>query len=376
MNYYLKIEILSGWGGMGAEARLLEIYNGATRILPTSLSIVSSSASWPTSSWAIANLLTGNGNGADFKDASYPYYAIIKSTQKFDNVKLYNDAQGGYAWKNVKWYTYASDTDPVRNGLKWRLVVEASYPSGLSTQSHRVATNKFLLKSPNGHYWSHATGDWVDLGIPSDQSSLVSLFQSQAEYSCPSYSAITQLEANTKICMWTDNSNLLSASVRCQEISFPKLILSNNDINLSTIESINFANIIVSQSGGGKVGTIVSIDKGKSWRTWINGSGWVDIDIDDPMNVFVNAMTSAAVSIRSKDDWFALIGDSKTIRFGYCVEIAASTDVANTEVLKLNVDTRGAWWDAINGADYRSNYPTSGSISVHLLATGDYKINY
>lgn len=156
MAYYLKMEILSGWSGYETEVREIEFYNDSIKIDKSKLSIVSATTTYAggIAGWAVANIINGDttstNSGCDFV-GDYPKYVIIKSTEKFNNIKVYNDVQSGYAMKEAKFYVMNQLGDPTRESANWVLKVSklvsdgTNFLSGLST-TNIVVNTKYLIK--------------------------------------------------------------------------------------------------------------------------------------------------------------------------------------------------------------------------------------
>lgn len=97
----------------------------------------------------------------------------------------------------------------------------------------------FLVKTSDGHYHSYKTGAWVDLGIPTDNAALVSLFNTNGQYDCPTNASIIALDSTAKRCCYqsASGSALFNASI----VSAPKkaqLVLEKSDIDLKDASGI------------------------------------------------------------------------------------------------------------------------------------------
>lgn len=157
-------------------------------------------------------------------------------------------------------------------------------------------------------------------------------------------------------------------------IDSPKLILSKSDISLVSIQCINQVTVVSNSAGAGSVKFILSKDSGNTWFIF-DGVNWVLIDASAPSNVINSGMTLTQINSITKDQW-ALLNLTSKVRFGYALNIESALDIANTDSIKLNVDMKGKWFEAINGADYRFGYANSSTAYLELCTSGDYKINY
>ena len=163
MNYYLKVEILRSYdprnagdtSGSECEIREIEFYNGNGKIAINKLSIVNNSSQYG-SGWTIDRIIDGYNTNAtqscDFYNSTYPVYVIIKCTDMWNKIMVYNDDQGGYGAKEIEFYYLDSTTDPLRTDSDWKkfsshlIENNTQYPSGLSTQTEIMSRQKFLIQ--------------------------------------------------------------------------------------------------------------------------------------------------------------------------------------------------------------------------------------
>lgn len=236
-----------------------------------------------------------------------------------------------------------------------------------------LTTNLYLFKDAKGKYFSIKTGSLVNIDNPTDNDSLFTLFKNQGSDVLPSTSQFNTLETPFSILAFS-NSDAIGISTKVVANNGAKLILNKIDISLATIQCINSATVVSTSSGSGSIRFIVSKDHGETWLKF-DGTEWVAIDVSNTENVILNGMTLSQINSISKAQW-AVLNLTSAIRFGYALDINSSADVANTDMLKLNVDMKGTWMDCARGIDFNSGYSTSSTISVSLLSSGDFKINY
>ncbi|WP_240419203.1 hypothetical protein [Paenibacillus periandrae] len=144
-NFYFKLEILSGYDANETQISELEFYYNGNKIDKSNLSIVSNSATDTSLSWLPDKLIDGTtqsyptGRGTSFVGA-YPKYVIVKSTQVFDNVKIYNDSQGSYAAKDVQLFSLITNSDPLRNNVQWNQFATYTFGSGFSNYTFNLTS--------------------------------------------------------------------------------------------------------------------------------------------------------------------------------------------------------------------------------------------
>lgn len=154
--------------------------------------------------------------------------------------------------------------------------------------------------------------------------------------------------------------------------------VTSGDIPIGSIQAINQVSIANNTSGSGIVKMVVSIDSGTTWCTWDSASnGWKTVDTSNVNNVLDSGMDKTMMQARTKTDWINLIGTiPRTIRFGYALDIRASSNIANVDSISMSVDMRGRWRQTAPVAEQNVFYPGTSLIQVEIYASGDYKINY
>lgn len=155
----------------------------------------------------------------------------------------------------------------------------------------------------------------------------------------------------------------------------PHIILPTGDISLLSASAVKGFTITGTQTGGGVVLLIASIDGGITWKAF-GGGVWVTTDSTSLTDTKAKGMTMTAFNAISQTDWNTLIGTSTTIRFGYYLELTAVADVANTDTLTATFDMLGRWKTAFPVTDYDYEYSSNTQMNVFLYTDGTYKINY
>lgn len=159
--------------------------------------------------------------------------------------------------------------------------------------------------------------------------------------------------------------------MKLDAVPLEKVVFASDDINLTYAEHINSVTV-----AGSNFKIIVSVDKGKTWHTW--NASWQEIDPTDVIAVETYGMNAQTVSSLLRSNWESLFPNQKfaTMRVGYLLWIAKTTDVSNTDSMSMCIDMLGAWEDCVSKTDYRSLRTSSTCIQVSLYGNGDYKINY
>jgi hypothetical protein len=130
--YYFKLEINTGWSTDETQFREIELYYNNVKLPISSLSIVSGTPTYNTTYYSLGGLIdgyttyTGSAQGTamyygtSLRDGTtYPRYFIIKSTQQYDKVIIYNDMQNCCGAKDVVLYSQITSVDPLRNDINW-----------------------------------------------------------------------------------------------------------------------------------------------------------------------------------------------------------------------------------------------------------------
>lgn len=255
---------------------------------------------------------------------------------------------------------------------------------------------RILVKTPDGHYYSHQTGSWVDLGIPSDQSALLTFFQNSGDKICPQQSDLAALGSGIKICYWVDSQDGYLPNLSVIAIPNDQFIYATGDIDLKLCSNIDWFHTNDGttgfESGNGKLRHVVSRDSGVTWYAY-DGSAWNKIiDTTDPadgtivsgrfvpsataMDRIINqGMTKTQFDAASWQSWLINDGYIK-VRFGYGISMAASTDVAFADNLKYQYDGQGVWKVAVNGVDYEARFDNLSLTLKWLIGGWRAKVNY
>jgi len=261
---------------------------------------------------------------------------------------------------------------------------------------------KYLAKTSDGHYHSSKSGSWVDLGIPADTQTLEQLFKDQGEDACPTHAYLLQLGANTKVCYWRGNASAPVLNANITSVPNSQFIHAKDDISLKSYSNLDWIHVNDGttgyESGNGKIRLLASIDSGVTYYSYnTDTSIWGKVldttDVNDGSfdtntntNRFIPSVTAlgrilsqgmnvVTFNAAPWQDWTINKGYTN-IRFGYSLDIAASTDIAFTDNAKLQYDGQGKWKGAINGTDYNYYYDNS-SLELSFI-TGGYrtKVNY
>lgn len=276
-----------------------------------------------------------------------------------------------YTWQSSGWCSISDFRIMVSNDdISYALAKTVTGVPRGGTSYSELNEIKFLIKSPNNHILTYdsVANSWADLG-PATLTE--SYFKANGFSALPSVLKIQEVIPGD-ILYWTDDlSSIFSVSIGA---TLPaKLILAKNDINLASVEQINSMTLVSTSTANSKLKLILSNDCGLTYKSYFNGL-WVVVDVNDINDVKAKGMDKAAVNSLTKAQILSI--KTKTLRFGYLMDLDVSTSVLNTDAVSLNVDMKGSWDEAQSYVDYKAGYPNSSMINVRLLSNGDFKINY
>jgi len=235
------------------------------------------------------------------------------------------------------------------------------------TQEIYFETVKYLFQDGDT-IKRYSDGTWVDVGpAPVTQT----MFDTYGMDSLVGVNISTLVAP--QLLVWTDGTN--SKTCRLTATPYPKLVLASGDIRLDYIENIDGFILTYNQSGSGLIRLIVSVDGGVTWKTYSNGT-WSTINHNNLAEVRANGIPPNVFNFIPSTDWMTLIGTSKTIRFGYYLEMDAATDAAATDKLSAQFDMLGSWDLAQPYVDFSYRYTNNSTVQVKLFANGSYKVNY
>lgn len=220
------------------------------------------------------------------------------------------------------------------------------------------------------------TPAWVVVGTsPVTQEMFDSYGMDEVALAAVNDAALKSLTSSTpKLLVWTDDL-FLTHSIQLTAIPPAKLVLASGDIRLDYVENVDGFTVTANQTGNGVIRLIASVDGGVTWYTYSSGV-WSVINHNDLAEVKANGIPPDVFNLIPSADWMVLIGTSKTIRFGYYLEIDTSTDVAATDRLTAQFDMLGSWDMAQPYVDFVYRYTNNSTVQVRLFNNGSYKINY
>ncbi|MGG0666435.1 SPRY domain-containing protein [Viridibacillus arvi] len=178
---------------------------------------------------------------------------------------------------------------------------------------------------------------------------------------------------NIGIVTWVSDENHVPI-VKLSAIPHNQLVLPTKDINIRSIEHIDYIKLTVNELEHGRIRVITSFDGGLKWHTH-NGMKWIEVSpiVEEAIMHGMSATTLAAVT---SIQWAELRGNSNTMRFAYALSIEDTTDVAEIDALTTQMNMKGTWKKGVHGKDYSYEYPNNDELLVTIYADGDYKINY
>jgi hypothetical protein len=329
--------------------------------------VIDFTANQKTAIWAIGNSYSDTA-GATPKAIKLEKYDTATASWVSINTSVATNDTGS-------WYKLV---DNLENGGRYRFLATASYTSFNEWYIENLELKKYLFEDGTDiKKWdtSLTTPAWAVVGTSPvtkamfdvGMDNLNSIGDSQIKSLVSSF---------PKLLVWTDG--LTNKQSKFSQIPHGKLILPTGDISLGSIEGIDSVSIISNIGGNGVVKSIVSTDKGVTWKTWdttLLTPTWVIVDSTNLPEVKRIGMDSTTLNARVRADWDSLIGTSTTLRIGYYIEINSSSDVANTDSIGFTVDMLGSWDLATLGTDYTYGYPKNDVLNLRIFNSGDYKIN-
>lgn len=190
-------------------------------------------------------------------------------------------------------------------------------------------------------------------------------------YLKPSVDEIKSL-GDFKCLVYSDNSD---AKFKLTGVPNDQLVLPSGLISMLSFDGINNISLANTVSTNGIIKMAVTLDKSIYYTYDSTNSKWNSISptADD---LLANGMAPTQIATVNRKAWDSLVGSSETIGFAYLLSESAETDVVKVDTLTMNVDMKGSWVKATHNTDYTYAYTTNRSLTVDLLTTGDFKINY
>lgn len=140
--------------------------------------------------------------------------------------------------------------------------------------------------------------------------------------------------------IWSPSAELLTPRITQVIKPKPVIVNMNDDILFSEAYIKDIMNVVVTldNTGSGIIVFIVSTDSGVSWKAWDGGS-WILVDITNIEDVKSKGMSVAVIQGITEAQWTALGLSDKKMRFGWYMEITASTDVLKLKQIRANYNT-------------------------------------
>lgn len=150
----------------------------------------------------------------------------------------------------------------------------------------------------------------------------------------------------------------------------PQIVIPKEDIDISSVESVDKINI-KTLGNGGNIKLTISGDSGQRWV--VNNSGsWQEIELKDIKDA---GMDIKRLSSLTKEE-LAIILKNNTLRIAYYIEYDDVQSDYGIDNLQMQVDMRGVWQKARHYTDYDYEYASNTKLRVYIKQNGTYKINY
>ena len=230
-----------------------------------------------------------------------------------------------------------------------------------------------LSLNTSGNYWSFKTNSWVDVGLPTTDAGIATLFVNQGTNTCPTQQQLellgTGVNRPNRCCYQT--SATTQPTININAVPTGKTVKPTELLPITSIDGIDSVSIAKTITTG-TAKLAVTLDLVTYYK--FNGSTWVVVDINTNQ---ANMMDIATVTSINRSQWDLLTnGTASGIAFAYYLDIGGIGDTVKIDKTSLVVDMKGEWSSAIKGSDFKYGYPTNDRLKVTLLTTGNYKINY
>lgn len=223
---------------------------------------------------------------------------------------------------------------------------------------------RYLVRD-NNRLKKHVGSAWEDVGSYPADATEENFMSSTMSLTSLTDATLSQL-GSPELLYWT-NETATSPKAKLTIVPKPKLLLMNQDIDLSDISNIDSIALTSTINGNSKVGVIVSNDGGTSWT----GVNLAAIDTRDLTDVSAKCLSSSALSAITSELWNYLIRDSQKLRFGFYLEKSASTNAASIDELVIQVDYPAppeqrdvSWRILVNGIE---KIPFSTAQNIRLV---------
>lgn len=158
---------------------------------------------------------------------------------------------------------------------------------------------------------------------------------------------------------------------------FDTIVVNNNDIDLSHLDSLNKIIFNSTTMYGGQVLLAISTDGGQIFKSYnIGNKLWEDINIQDKSDFKTKGMSKTIIDSLSSNELEQLRNNSDKIRFAYYISIVDSKSIAKCEDISIAVSMMGTYTQAD-----KTNYDVSigldnMSARITFYKNGTYTINY
>lgn len=316
----------------------------------------------PINTWQHFAIVRGAGNISIFQNG-----ILVKSINILNTVSIFKGTTllklGIHNYQTSYFHKYTGYIDELRisKGI-------ARY-----TANFTPPTAPFSLNSANSYY-SYKTNSWVDVGLPTTDAEIVTLFQNYGTDTCPTQQQLellgTGVNRPNRCCYQPVVTT--QPTININAVPTGKTVKPVELLPISSIEGIDSVSIANTISGTPTVKLAVTLDLVTYYR--FNGTTWEVIDINTNQD---NMMDIATVTSINRSQWDLLTnGTASGIAFAYYLDISGIGDTVKIDKTSLVVDMKGEWDSAIKGTDFKYGYPANDRLKVTLLTTGNYKINY
>lgn len=169
------------------------------------------------------------------------------------------------------------------------------------------------------------------------------------------------------------NDNLTSISIIATPIN--QLIIANNNINLSGIDTIDTITWTSNSTGSSSALLLISFDSGTNWNAYKDNI-WVTVNINDMNDVKSKGMPKSVVDTLNTEIIENLRNERISLRFAYYLNQQLVSEVANNDAISISISMPG--YDVIADKNkYNLNFNNDTKVlTFNFLTDGTYTINY
>ena len=153
------------------------------------------------------------------------------------------------------------------------------------------------------------------------------------------------------------------------------VVKMNSDIPIDETLLITGMGLSSVTTGNSDVRVAISLNSGLSWQTF-DGSGFIDIDIDDADTFKTNGINKATLSAITSEQWQTYRSVATTIRFAYVLIRPTVDDTVGLDMTTMQASAIARWIPAPT-SEFEATFDESSQTHNFIFKkANDYKIRY